>query len=484
MIILLFAVLIAVAASWGFFARGEIEHGLRKLPENGSTVLISPWLLPLWFLMWVPVILLMTARNHVNLYKAAGLLVVELMLLCVYYTLLLCFLPLLRRCFSARACAALWVLPNELYLLGSIYNLKTSRPLLTVTLPKHWLKWIIPVWFAGFVLVLLWQIISHLLYRRHLLRDAQLVCSKDILPLWHNMQERCKFKHLIPIVVSPHTGTPLTVGLLRSKMHLVLPHLNYTPEELTLILSHELRHIQRDDTQTKMFIGFCTALCWFNPFMWLTRRRVSEDLELSCDELVLSDADEATRAQYANLLLNTAGSSRGYTTCLSSAAISLRYRLKNVVNPRKVLSGTLLVGLVLGAVILCTGTVSLADTPGTVQSLVFDRTEHNQTNNIYFQDEPVALSDARKAELTGYLASLPVREVYLGEFHALDTSDDMLEVSYHAEAYGRTSSILLHLYDGYLRAYVPHRESGRLTLLHFLIDEEIDWDYVSSLIGV
>ena len=119
-----------------------------------------------------------------------------------------------------------------------------------------------------------------------------------------------------------------------------------------------------------------------------------------------------------------------------------------------------------------------------MQSLVFDRTEHNLLNNIYFQGEPVALSDARKAELTNYLASLPVREVYLGDVHAFDASEDTLEVSYHVEAYGRTSSILLHLYDGYLRAYVPHRESGRLTLLHFLIDEEIDWDYVSSLIGV
>lgn len=460
-----------------------MEHGLRKLPENGSTELVSPWFLPIWFLMWSPVILWMTVRGHVNVYKVAGLLVIELLLLCVYYTLLLCALPLLRRRFSARACAALWVLPNEMYLLGNIYNLKTSFPLLTLTLPKQWLKWILPVWFSGFALVLLWQVISHFLYRSQLLWDATPVKQSEILRLWHSKQQQCKFKHDIPIVVSPHTNTPLTIGLFLRTMQVVLPHTDYTEKELSLILSHEVRHIQRRDAAVKMSIGFCTALCWFNPFMWLTRRKVSEDLELSCDELVLTDADRDTRTQYANLLLNTAGSGRGYTTCLSSAAASLRYRLKHVVNPHKVLSGTLLVGLVLGMLILGMGAFSLADRPGTVQSLVFEQTEHNRTNNIYFQNEPVVLSDSRKAELTDYLASLSVREVYLGEFHTLDTSEPMLEVSYNVEKEGRSSSTQLNLYDGYLQAYVPRAEPGRLTLLHFLVDDEIDWDYISSLIG-
>ena len=252
---------------------------------------------------------------------------------------------------------------------------------------------------------------------------------------------------------------------------------------MTLILSHEVRHIQRRDAAVKMSIGFCTALCWFNPFMWLTRRKVSEDLELSCDELVLSGADETTRLQYANLLLNTAGSSKGYTTCLSAAASTMRYRLKNAVKPRRVLSGTLLVGLVLGMLILGMGAFSLADRPGTVQSQIFHQTEHNRTNNIYFQGEPVALSDARKAELTDYLASLSVREVYLGEFHTLDTSEPMLEVSYNVEKDGRSSSPQLNLYDGYLQAYVPRTQPGRLTLLHFLVDDEINWDYIHALLG-
>ena len=470
-------------AAWGFHSRDEMERGLRKLPKNGFTGYVDSWALPVWFLMWTPLIFLMAIQNHVNLYKVAGVLVVELMLLCVYYTLLLCALPLLRRCFSARACATLWTLPNFLYLIGNIYNLDTTSPLLIMTLPKGWLAWILSIWFVGFLLILFHQIISHLLYRRYLLQDAEPVRSTDILSQWHNMQARCNFKHDISIVVSSRTRSPLTIGLLRKKMRLVLPHLNYKPEELTLVLSHELRHIQRGDTTTKMFIGFCTALCWFNPIMWITRRKVSEDLELSCDELVLSDADEATRTQYANLLLSTAGSSRGYTTCLSSAAASLRYRLKNVVMPREVLSGTLLVGLVLGALVLSMGTVALADSPGTVQTQIFNQTPaDNHIRNVYFRDEqgPQEIHAYDEAALTDYLTSLPVRQIYYGNFS--DSTDPLLEVNYRGTKAGKEVSTLFNLYNGVILAYVPRAEFGRLTQLTYVVDGEIDWNYLRSLL--
>ncbi len=483
MVILFLAIFAAGCAAWGFFSRGEMERGLRKLPKNGATMYVDPWLLPLWFLIWFPLIGLLFAQDHANLYKAVGVLVVELILLCLYYTLLLCALPLLRRWFSPRACATLWVLPNFLYLLGNIHNLDTTSPLLILTLPKQWLTWFFPLWYTGFFLILLRQVISHLLYRRYLLQDAEMVLSKDILPMWHSMQKRCNFKHLIPIVVSPRTDTPLTIGVFQTKMHLVLPHLNYTPEELKLLLSHELRHIQRRDTVTKMFIGFCTALCWFNPFMWITRRKVSEDLELSCDELVLSDADETTRMQYANLLLNTAGSSRGYTTCLSSAATSLRYRLKHVVKPRKVLSGTLLVGLVLGILTLSMGTIALTDRPGTAQTQIFAQAPaDNRVNSVYFSDERDSqkIYDYNETALTDYLASLPIRQVYYGNFS--DSHGNLLEVNYRGEKAGKEVFTSIDLYDGFIDAYVPHEEPGRLTHLTYAIDTTVDWDYIKSLL--
>ena len=89
-------------------------------------------------------------------------------------------------------------------------------------------------------------------------------------------------------------------------------------------------------------------------------RRSAEDTELSCDETVLLDADDATRRQYAQLLLTTAGDGRGYTTCLSPAAASLRYRLRSVVAPRRRVAGGILVGLVLFLLMSSFGYVALS----------------------------------------------------------------------------------------------------------------------------
>ena len=67
--------------------------------------------------------------------------------------------------------------------------------------------------------------------------------------------------------------------------------------------------------------------------MWMAMERSAQDMELSCDETVLLEADDVTRRRYAGLLLATAGDSRGFTTCLSASASALRYRLRNVSIP-------------------------------------------------------------------------------------------------------------------------------------------------------
>ena len=78
----------------------------------------------------------------------------------------------------------------------------------------------------------------------------------------------------------------------------VLPTNHYTLDELQLIFRHELRHIQRQDGDTKAFLAFYRAFCWFNPLVWMASKKASEDIELSCDEMVLYNADEAKeRAQ-------------------------------------------------------------------------------------------------------------------------------------------------------------------------------------------
>ena len=152
---------------------------------------------------------------------------------------------------------------------------------------------------------------------------------------------------------------------------------------------------------------FCTALCWFDPLMWMAMRRSAEDTELSCDETVLVDADDATRRQYAQLLLTTAGDGRGYTTCLSPAAASLRYRLRSVVAPRRRVAGGILVGLVLFLLLSSFGYVALSFDERTGADIFFGGDPAGYTLHSVRRDGKL-LDCSDPEALMDYLSALPL----------------------------------------------------------------------------
>ena len=280
--------------------------------------------------------------------------------ICGYYLLLMPALPVLRRHFSARSCAMLWMIPNYLYV-TQMDCMVLSQPRWVIEAPSALVWGLLYVWLAGFVAVLSWKIGSHLVFRARILRHAVPVSEQTALCVWRQEVEAARLgRAKLQLVYSPDVRTPLSVGLFRRSVRVVLPKRRYAPEELALIFRHELIHIGREDAWSKFFLVFCTAMCWWNPFMWAAAKRSAEDLELSCDETVLLDAGGEEKRRYAELLLKTAGDERGFTTCLSACARTLRYRLKNVMQPAEKRSGALVVGLAFFLLCMSCGYTALA----------------------------------------------------------------------------------------------------------------------------
>ena len=279
----------------------------------------------------------------------------------VYYVLLMAVMPWLRRWVSARVCAMLWLLPDWIYAFVGRLDLPTDGKKLVLHAPGTLVYVLLAVWTVGAVGVMVWKIGSHLAFRRRILKNAVPVTDRQTLHVWELELERawirkCKWK----LVRSDAVTTPLSIGLYNRTTRIVLPMREYTQEELSLILRHEIIHISRGDPEAKLFLTFCTAMCWFNPLMWAAMRKSADDFELSCDESVLLDEPQPVRRQYAELLLQTAGDERGFTTCLSATAGALRYRLKNIMKPEKKRTGAILVGLTLFVLAMCSGYVALA----------------------------------------------------------------------------------------------------------------------------
>ncbi len=481
----LLGLILAVAVGWAFHDRSRYEGNLKfhRLKPGRKTYLTEPLLLPLFLVMLVVTVIAKSGTSQ-TLIRLAAACTVLFLYIGLYFALLLCLLPLLRRFISARACAALWLLPNLLYLTMALGG-AGMNPLITITLPRQWLSLLIGLWAAGFAGVLLWQIISHLRYRHFLLQGSEPVIREEILAQWNYEQGRHEIKKNIPLLQSPLTATPVTIGCYEQTMRLVLPPQSYDKKELELIFRHELRHIQRCDTRVKAFLGFCTAMCWFNPLMWVARRRIAEDLELSCDEAVLEGSNETTRKQYAELLLKTAGDGRGYTTCLSAAANSLRYRLKNVMMPRKRFPGAVVVGAAMLALLMGAGSIALAGSGSSVKELVFDKAPQGiAIDSITTYNWPGDLRGFRsvygweEAALTDYLAALQVKQVYAGNYP--EGSQHRIYVDYTETVAGEAVSFTrLELGGGLLRANIPYDEFGNIT---YILEDEIDWAYVDSLL--
>lgn len=325
----------------------------------------------LWLIVVFSLIMLLAESTRAQFGRLLWAIVSEyLLILSVYCLALLAVMPLLRRIISPRTCGRFWELPAVMtaviFYLELLQNSEFVRlPRLVLYVPKKLLTALTTVWLFGFTVSLLWYVFGHFRFKKQLMATAR-EAEQDIQNLWRAVINTVGLNWNIPLYVTTEIHTPLVVGVRKRAMTAFLPDRAYSRDELLMIFHHELRHVFRRDGEIKLTWVIIRSLLWFNPLAWLADRRAAEDLELSCDEFVLTGADDDTRHRYAELLLDTAGDSRGFSTCLSASARTLRYRLKCVVKPGKRLKGALALGLAAFILMMSFGTVSFAHKRGTL----------------------------------------------------------------------------------------------------------------------
>lgn len=133
------------------------------------------------------------------------------------------------------------------------------------------------------------------------------------------------------VYCSPKVVSPAVYGVFRPRI--VLPPSLREAEQLDLILLHERRHIRRKDNLWRLSAFLTAALHWFNPLAWVFLRLFLSDLELACDESVLSKLPPDGQTRYALALLDTAESRTVFASAFGGAR--LRTRLERIVSYKK-----------------------------------------------------------------------------------------------------------------------------------------------------
>ena len=132
------------------------------------------------------------------------------------------------------------------------------------------------------------------------------------------------------IYISDKIKTPAVYGIIKPKI--ILP-IEYQESELNYILMHENAHIKRKDNLVRLLAFIIVCLHWFNPFAWLLLKLLYSDIELACDESVLSNCDETERKKYAYTLLSTAEKTNVFAASFGGSKI--RIRIENILSYKK-----------------------------------------------------------------------------------------------------------------------------------------------------
>lgn len=154
-------------------------------------------------------------------------------------------------------------------------------------------------WAVGAVLLALFFSISYL--------RAQTEFRMS-LPVTHPFLERWLARHPLRRTISirqdDRISSPLTYGILHPVILLPRQNLSLPQETLDCILTHEYVHIRRFDCLLKLLLTAALCLHWLNPLVWVMYLLANRDIELCCDEEVLSRMGLEKRSVYAMTLID------------------------------------------------------------------------------------------------------------------------------------------------------------------------------------
>ncbi len=113
------------------------------------------------------------------------------------------------------------------------------------------------------------------------------------------------------VVLSRDVAVPLTFGFRRSTIVVPYAAQEWSAEELTRALRHELEHVRREDWMMQLVARVACALYWPHPLVWPAWRRFCLEAERACDDAVIGSSEPAA---YAGQLVSLARNLRRFST--------------------------------------------------------------------------------------------------------------------------------------------------------------------------
>ena len=158
-----------------------------------------------------------------------------------------------------------------------------------------------------------------------------------------------KLTDKVRIKVSDRIAVPITYGIFRPQI--ILPRtMDFQDRELLyFVFRHEKIHIKRMDNLWKLLLILALCLHWFNPLVWAMYFAMNHDMEIACDESVISAMEEKDRQKYAMTLVLFAEIQSSFPSmCSGFGQSAVSERIKEIMNYKKITKiGSLCAALIL-----------------------------------------------------------------------------------------------------------------------------------------
>jgi beta-lactamase regulating signal transducer with metallopeptidase domain len=212
---------------------------------------------------------------------------------------------------------------------GAIGDLQLNGPLpshVGSTLPEQFLQlanagieYLPWVWLLGSPLTLL-VLVTGVTGIERLRRQCDLLSNEDLPANFHRLAQGLGIARKVTVGVTERVAGPMLLGILRPLILLPPAILGeWSPEQVEMVLLHELAHVRRHDNLVNFLQRIIESLLFFHPVVWKVSRWVRLERELCCDAVVLRHT----------------GTPRFYAETLASLALpglTPRYALASLAN--------------------------------------------------------------------------------------------------------------------------------------------------------
>ena len=251
--------------------------------------------------------------------------------------------------------------------------------------------------------------------------------------------------------------SPFVLGLWKPQIYVPF---HMSKEEYEYIVAHEHYHIKRKDTIIKPLAFMLLAVYWINPLVWLAYVCMVRDMEMSCDEAVLSIFGNEIKQAYSMSLLSFVTGKRNVSFVpLAFGESDASKRIKNVLRYKKPRLISAVVAVLALAVISLVCLTNASETTEQEESIGLDEktasvnleketasdgdNPSDAGNNL---DEENSSDDSHQPMITvtpfenilGYNGRVVKKEyVYGSEYYFYDENDTLLFMTFGEEYFVR-----------------------------------------------